>query len=160
MSGQDWIDSFDSLFTNNQIQKLKILLPCLNRPLQRNLAVCIKYLELRYTMTLFKRQPEDTVSALPHSSAGPGELCDTLLPFCTVSERNSLSSLRNMLQTFEQYKEMMEMMAMMQELFPQGTGGTETSASAQMKIQALVPAMEPAWQVQEWMEAFPISCKC
>ncbi len=126
MSGQDWIASFDSLFTNNQIQKLKILLPCLNRPLQGNLAVCIKYLELRHTMTLFKNHPENTASALPHSSAGPGELCETLLPFCTVSERNSLSSLRNMLQTFEQYKEMMEMMAMMQELFPQGAGDQET----------------------------------
>lgn len=127
MSGQDWIAAFDALFTNNQIQKLKILLPCLDRPMQRNLAIYIKYLELQYTMTLFQKRPGSIASSLPRSSIDPGGLCDAILPYCTEAEKSSLTSLRNIIQTFSQYKEMMEMVQMMQELFPQGDEAPDLS---------------------------------
>ena len=51
------IYAFDSLYTTNHIQMLKILLPCLNPPLQKNLALYIKFLELRYTISFLSAHP-------------------------------------------------------------------------------------------------------
>ena len=41
--------AFDALYTNNQIQKLKVLLPYIDPAMQKNMAVYIKYMELQYT---------------------------------------------------------------------------------------------------------------
>ena len=54
---QDKVTTFDTLFTNNQIQKLKILMTYLDRSMQKNMAIYIKYLELQYTMEFFRRFP-------------------------------------------------------------------------------------------------------
>ena len=61
----DKVTAFDALFTNNQIQKLKILLSYVDSPMQRQLAIYIKFLELKYTMELFQRSPQLSVSHSP-----------------------------------------------------------------------------------------------
>lgn len=121
LSGQDRVSAFDGLFTNNQIQKLKILMPYLDRSMQKNLAIYIKYLELRHTMNFFNQpQTPDTASPFRAPSFDLGELCNAMHPYCTTYEQNNLNNILNMLQSFEQYKEMMEMVQMMQEMFPEG----------------------------------------
>jgi len=52
---QDSILAFDTCFTNNHICMLKILLPFCDTSLQRYLAVYIHFLELKYTLTDFKK---------------------------------------------------------------------------------------------------------
>ena len=54
--------AFDALYTNNQIQKLKVLLPYIDPSMQKNMAVYIKYMELKYTMELFKKHPFHIIS--------------------------------------------------------------------------------------------------
>ena len=49
----DKIQAFDTLFTNNHIQVYKILLPYFEPPMQKQLAVFIKYMEFRYTLSYF-----------------------------------------------------------------------------------------------------------
>ena len=44
------VTAFDALYTTNQIQKLKVLLPYIEPSMQKNMAVYIKYMELQYTM--------------------------------------------------------------------------------------------------------------
>ena len=51
---RDNVAVFDTLFTNNQIQIMKILLPCFDRPMQKYLAIYIKYQELQYTLSYFR----------------------------------------------------------------------------------------------------------
>lgn len=46
----DKVTAFDALFTNNQIQKLKVLISYVDSPMQQQLAIYIKFLELKYTM--------------------------------------------------------------------------------------------------------------
>lgn len=46
--------AFDALYTTNQIQKLKVLLPYIEPSMQKHLAVYIKYMELQYTINLTK----------------------------------------------------------------------------------------------------------
>lgn len=138
-NGQDRIAAFDAFFTNNHIQKLKILLPVFDRSMQKNLAVYIKYLELQHTLSFFRKNPDERFS-FPYDNTSEksldiGELCDTLLPYCTVSEQSRLNNMRNMVQALSQYKEMMEMMQMLQELFPEGTPypDTETASEKQQE---------------------------
>lgn len=50
--------AFDTLFTNNRIQILKTLAYYIDPHLLKGLAVYIKFLELQYTLALFRKHPE------------------------------------------------------------------------------------------------------
>ncbi len=131
----DKVTAFDALFTNNQIQKLKVLLSYVDSPMQRQLAVYIKFLELKYTMELFQRSPQLSVSpALQEGSFDPAKLCQEVTPYCSPGEQKQLNQFASMLQAMSHYQEMMEMVQMFQEMFPEGmsfsgaeVGGKEES---------------------------------
>lgn len=117
----DKVTAFDALFTNNQIQKLKILISYVDIPMQRQLAVYIKFLELQYTMELFRRSPQLSVSPSPREdSLDPAKLCQEIIPYSSPSEQSQLNQLVSMLQAMSHYQEMMETVKMFQEMFPEG----------------------------------------
>lgn len=117
----DKVTAFDALFTNNQIQKLKVLLSYVDSPMQRQLAIYIKFLELKYTMELFQRSPRLSVSPSPEeSSPDPSKLCQELSPYCSPREQSQLNQFVSMFQAMSHYQEMMEMVKMFQEMFPEG----------------------------------------
>lgn len=117
----DKVTAFDALFTNNQIQKLKVLVSYVDSPLQRQLAIYIKFLELKYTMDLFRHYPELSVSPLPHESPPePARLCQEFAPYCSPQEQRQLGQFASMLQTLSHYQEILEMVQMFQEMFPEG----------------------------------------
>lgn len=118
---QEKIVAFDTLFTTNQIQTLKILLTYMEPSQQKNLAVYIKFLELQYTISFFKLHPSCSLgySDLP-KGANFTNLCEELLPLCPPSEQEKIVQMKNMMQTFENMQEMMQMVHMMQEMFPEG----------------------------------------
>ncbi|MDR2042998.1 MAG: hypothetical protein LBQ15_01245 [Clostridium sp.] len=125
-SGQDKVIAFDTLFTNHQIQMLKILMPYFDRSMQKNLAIYIKYLELQYTIHFFQNHPSVSLDPLPRESAlDLPKLCDEILPYSSSHDRGKLEGMRNMFQSIARYKEMMEMMQMVKELFPEGEGSGE-----------------------------------
>ena len=81
---QDSIQAFDTLYTTNQIQILKILLPYCAPDIQRNLAVMIRFLELQYTIFFVRSHPEAFRS--PPLPLSFGELCEKnqgILSSCT-----------------------------------------------------------------------------
>ena len=90
------ITAFDSLFTTNRIQMMKVLLPYLKPEQQGALALRLP-------------QKSDTT-----------KVWDEILPFCGPEERSKVENMRNMMQSMNQMKEMMETMQMMQEMFPEG----------------------------------------
>ena len=117
----DKVTAFDALFTNNQIQKLKILISYVDIPMQRQLAVYIKFLELQYTMELFRRSPGLSVSPSPREdSLDPAKLCQEIIPYSSPGERSQLNQLASMLQAMSHYQEVMETVKMFQEMFPEG----------------------------------------
>ena len=67
--------AFDALYTTNQIQKFKVLLPYIEPSMQKHLAVYIKYMELQYTMR-YVRNDTDHVST---AGAFPGNVCRSAL---------------------------------------------------------------------------------
>lgn len=126
------ITAFDSLFTNNQIQMLKILLPRLAPEHQSGLAVYIKLLELQYALTFLRRHmgsrlfgnvKQLSADFFQGDNSDTIELLDELLPFSGPGERSKIENMKNMILSFKKMQEMMEMIQMMQELFPEGMGG-------------------------------------
>lgn len=119
--GQDKVIAFDTLFTNKNIQMLKILMPYFDLPMQKNLAIYIKFQELQYTMTFFQKYPTASLSPLPKETTFDIlKLCGEIMPYCEPSQRAKMENMQNMFQTMQNYKEMMETVQMMKDLFPEG----------------------------------------
>lgn len=131
--GTSLVTAFDSRFTTNKIQMLKVLMSWIPSSQQGMFAVYIKFLELQYTLSLLNR-PEAYMPNIRHLSAdffsGDNsdtiELLDELLPYSSQADRPKIDGMKNMLQKMGKIKEMMEMAEMMKEMFPEGFGsGTD-----------------------------------
>lgn len=112
--------AFDALYTTNQIQKLKVLLPYIESSMQKHLAVYIKYMELQYTLNYTKKHPT-TLSGCGLSQPEKPDLrklCKELSLYSSPEEIRQLEQIQNMLQTFETVQEMTQTMNAMQEIFP------------------------------------------
>ena len=119
--GQDKVIAFDTLFTTNHIQKMKIFMPYLDLSMQKNIAIHIKIMELQYTIQFFQRNP--SVLPLPlqkEKSNDTSAILSSILPYCNPDEKAKIEGISNMFKTYQQFKEMMEMMEMMKDLFPEG----------------------------------------
>lgn len=117
----DRVLAFDSLFTNNQIQMLKLLLGYMDPAVQGKLAVYIKFQELQYTLKLISDFPSLSMTPCFHTDSGNkwGQLLDEILPFCNREDQEILQNLKNMYQNFENMQEMMEMIDLLKEMSPE-----------------------------------------
>ena len=129
--GNGLITAFDSLFTTNRIQMLKILLSRLSPSSQGSFAVYIKFLELQYTIQFFRTHSSASMpgqgkplslNLLDGDNSDTLELLDELLPFSGPGEREKIESMKSMLINIGRMKEMRDMIQMMQEMFPDGFG--------------------------------------
>ncbi len=122
---QDGITIFDTLFTNNHICMMKLLLPLLSPSLQKGIAIYIKFQELQYTLQYFTKHPLGLVGTNTNGApVDTNAVLDSILPFCDEKERQSLTQIKNMMQTLQNLKDIMEMMETMKELFPENFSGT------------------------------------
>lgn len=118
-SEHDSILAFDTLFTNNSIQKLKLIMPLFDAQKQKNIAIYIKYMELQYTISYFRSHPYSPFSG----SLDIETVCQKMKPYCSSEERQSMDQVQNLFSTIKNFKEMMEMMSMMKDILPEGDGG-------------------------------------
>lgn len=145
--------AFDALYTNNQIQKLKVILPYIDPSMQKNMAIYIKYLELKYTMDLFKKHPFHICSAKERQQIPDiRKLCHELKPYCTEAESQQLEQMKSMLQTMEMYQEMSQTMSAMQELFPDMGKNDAGNASGASLEELLMGMLSP--EQKAMFEAF------
>lgn len=150
--------AFDALYTNNQIQKLKVLLPYIEPSMQKNIAIYIKYMELRYTMNLFKKHPFHICSYNDEvQKPDIKKIVRELRPYCTEAESRQLEQMESLFQTMEMYQEMSQTMSAMQEIFPGmdmgigGMGGFDTASGTSM-MDMLMGMLSP--EQKEMYEAF------
>lgn len=115
------IYAFDSLYTTNHIQMLKILLPCLNPPLQKNLALYIKFLELRYTISFLNAHPY-VISGCGFDREHRGQEIpiDDLLPYLTPQEAESFKQLQKSVDMMKQFSNMQKNMDALKGILPEG----------------------------------------
>lgn len=116
-SAEDKVLAFDTLFTTNRIKMYKILLAYFDPAAQMVLSVCIKYLELSYTLQYFRSHRYAFISGFDPSASLEG-ICEEIKPYCSAAEQNKLNQFRQMKQTLDSFQQMQQMMEMMQELFP------------------------------------------
>lgn len=114
------VTAFDALYTTNEIQKLKVLLPYIDPPMQKNLAVYIKYMELQYTMRYVRRHPFQISGCSISDDHKPDlqSLCLQLSLYSSPEEIRQLEQFRNILQTMETFQEMSQTFSALQEIFP------------------------------------------
>lgn len=112
--------TFDALYTTNQIQKLKVLLPYIEPSMQKHLAIYIKYMEFQYTLNYVKRHPFTLSGCSLSQPPKPDfrKLCKELCLYSTPEEIRQLEQIQNILQTMETVQEMSQTMNAMQEIFP------------------------------------------
>lgn len=115
------IYAFDSLYTTNHIQMLKILLPCLNPPLQKNLALYIKFLELRYTISFLNTHPY-VLSGCGFDKEHRGQdiPVDDLLPYLTPKEAENFRQLQKGMDMMKQFSNMQKNMEALKGILPEG----------------------------------------
>lgn len=117
----DRVLAFDSLFTTNHIQILKLLIGYMDSAIQGKMAVYIKFMELSHTLKMVKSHPTISVSPCCNStdSNGLSLLLDEIVPFCRPEEKEQLQSIKNIFQTLENIQGMMEMMDFVKEMAPE-----------------------------------------
>lgn len=135
-SGQDKISAFDTLFTNNHIQMLKILYSHLDINARKTIAVYIKFLELQYTLAFF-RQTSVSSHNDRHNSPDIATICEEIMPFCDMKEQEKLQSIINMIKNYENMQEMMQMMELIKEIMPEG----DTQNAGSMDLSSLINIM-------------------
>ena len=108
------ITQFDTLYTSNHIQILKILMPFFAPSLQKQIAIYIKYQELQ---TALAKLLENKQAPFPQISLTSNiePLCDEICNFLDPKEQESLSQIKSTLKSFQDMQETMEMFQMMQE---------------------------------------------
>lgn len=128
---QDKIVAFDTLFTTNHIQMLKILLSYMDTSMQKKMAVYIKFLELQYTLSFFKHYSASAHPGFcPQKSLNIPALCDELLPLCSHTGQEQLRQMKSMLESLESMQEMLQMIQTIKDLFPENDNpfGADPSA--------------------------------
>lgn len=115
------IYAFDSLYTTNHIQMLKILLPCLNPPLQKNLALYIKFLELRYTISFLHTHPYVISGCGFDKKYREQEIpIEDLLPYLTPKEAENVKQLQKSMDIMRQFSSMQKNMEALKGILPEG----------------------------------------
>lgn len=113
------IIAFDTLFSTNHIQMLKVILPFMDNQMQKFMAIYIKFLELQYTIDFCKKHPFSLCGCVKQESPPDiSGLCSELLPFCNDREKRQFEQMRNIFQSMEMYKEMSKTMETMKDFMP------------------------------------------
>lgn len=146
---QDNVAAFDMLFTTNRIQIMKTILPCLDRPMQKYLAIYIKYQELQYTISYFEKHSHRLFEPASGQKPDFRSILPSLYPFCSDAQKKKLQQMEQMLSAMETYREMMEMMEMMQtmsETSPTGEGPRGEGGMQMPDMDMLLSMLSPEQQ--------------
>ena len=105
----DPVQTFDSKYTNRQIQLMKILVPYLDPDLRKMMIIMIHLMELQYTIHHVHSHPEDYRSiALTFSIDENIEQIRKYCPPSILSMLENFNSIQNAMKMYEEMKDMME----------------------------------------------------
>ncbi|MGN0132818.1 MAG: hypothetical protein ACI4AA_10290 [Lachnospiraceae bacterium] len=115
---QDAICAFDTLYTNRQIQMLKLAMPLLPSVYRSFLAIYIKFLELQYTINIAKNSRfSDEVHNEKNDFSLNAETMEnyfqSIMPYLSDDDKGKIQKIKNMMQTMEQFKQMKPILDMM-----------------------------------------------
>ncbi len=106
----DKIAAFDTLYTSNHIQMLKLALPLMPPDKQYFGAIFIKYMELNYTLSLGKYLRNQLCACSGFENYGMEVFLKEIMPFCSEKEAERIQKISNMMKSFKTFQEMKSMM--------------------------------------------------
>lgn len=120
---QDRISAFDSLYTTNHIQMMKIMLPYFDAAMRSRMAVYIKYMEFQYALSCcgshtFALHGCGQESGQSEKKLNINHICAEILPFCTKEEKRQIEQLSGLMHSMEMYKEISTAMEMFKQISP------------------------------------------
>lgn len=117
-TGNDFVLAFDHFYTTNHIQIIKALLPYIDNDKTSYLPAIIKYLELKYTLSIIK-QGQKPISQIKCASKNTTEEIDleqiynSIKNYLSADENNSIKQILNLFQTIKNMKEMQQLMELL-----------------------------------------------
>lgn len=144
----DFVMAFDHFYTTNHIQILKSLYPFLGPDLALMLPVFVKYLELKYTLSLMNQhKPLPTPCGCEQTHITSfNQITPELLEqvyqsvhcYLTPKEDAKIQNIRGILQAFSSFQEMQQMMELMKALNPEDSNESSTNG---MDFQSILSSM-------------------
>lgn len=110
----DPVTAFDTLYTSNQMQMLKIVLPFMQEQIQRFVAIYIKFNELLITLRFAKSSSE--FSCFTKKEPDMITMIKYLSPYLSDSDKEMMNQFSSMQENMEQFKQMSAMMQMMKDM--------------------------------------------
>ncbi len=109
MEHNDTILTFDTLYTTNEIQILKLALPLLSASLRPYVALLIKGKELKYCLEqLPKSKIQDTAIELSYFDV----FLDNALPYCNEKQKELFMQMKQLKHSIDMFEKMKSMMSM------------------------------------------------
>lgn len=109
MEANDTILTFDTLYTTNEIQILKLALPLLSASLRPYAALLIKGKELKYCLDrLPGTRIENAAIELSHLDA----FLDSALPYCNQRQYELIQQIKQIKHSIDMFEKMKELMSL------------------------------------------------
>ena len=130
MEDNDYVLAFDHFYTTNHIQILKSLLPFMDNDNFRMLPVLIKYMELKYTMSMLGKGNPGFTSGIHASSLDTDTRTGTdmaenleniykaIHKYLAPGEEKSFNQILSAIRKMKNVREMQQMMELFQSLNP------------------------------------------
>lgn len=110
---EDSIIAFDTLYTTNQLQMLKILFPYLQPDMQSHIAIYIKFSELLVTLHFSQESTPNSPIFHKKRNLDFPTLSKELSPYLSREEKDMLKKMSEMMDTMENFQQISQMMQMM-----------------------------------------------
>lgn len=130
MEDNDYVLAFDHFYTTNHIQILKSLIPFMDNDNFRMLPALIKYMELKYTLSVLNRETLGFANGIHASSWDTGaktnsdmaenleNIYKAIHKYLAPGEEKSFNQILSALRTMKNVREMQQMMELFQSLNP------------------------------------------
>ncbi len=122
----DYVLAFDTLYTTNHIQMLKVILPRLPRERRNQFALFIKFMEFQYTISYCDKIKHQINICANENDPDPKDLTSLIKElqyYCTDSEQKKFKEIADMMQALEMFQEMQKY----KDLFGSATNSNENS---------------------------------
>lgn len=158
-SPSDKIYSFDTLFTNNHIQILKILVYYSDSKTSRSLAPYIKYLEFTHTIQHFKKDPYNICSCEnERKNIDMPTLCNEIKGYCTNEEKKKLEQIENMFNSMKMFQDMQQTMDIFKNMSNETSDSEEGNSNfnpTDMLMGMLTPEQQSMFEMFNSMQSEP-----
>ncbi len=108
MDDTNKVTPFDEITQTKEIQILKTMVPYLNPPQQKQIALLIQYLALKHTYTVFSKETPSILScSIQEPNDRRTEMLSELKKFCNNKEQETIDTILNILYMMENYETFM-----------------------------------------------------